>query len=154
VALYGLRTGSVALSAAATKSMWLLNPTTEYFLVAQMSVSFDSAAAALGIGVELYRTTTLGSPAGTAGTLIKVNRVGDTGAASSTLPLTALSAEPSAVEVLAEWFLQPFGGAIDLQFPFMREPLAAAAGQRIGLRCVTQAGVTANARSYVWFDER
>jgi hypothetical protein len=58
------------------------------------------------------------------------------------------------VEVLADWFIQPFGGLFDVQYPLQREPLSAAAGQRIGLRYVTPAAVTPNCRAYVWFDER
>lgn len=153
MALYGTRTGSVALTASATKSLWLLNPATDFFVLAQFSVALDAAAAAAGVGIELYRTTTLGSPAGTTATFPKVNRIGDA-AAPTTTGLVNLTTEPTAVEVLADWFLQPFGGLLDMQYPLQREPLAAAAGQRIGLRYTTPASVTPNCRAYVWFDER
>lgn len=152
--LYGTRTaGAITLSASATKSLWLLNPATDFFVIAQFAVSFNASASSATVAVELYRTTTLGSPAGTAATFTKINRVGDA-AAPTTTGLTNLSAEPTAVEVLADWEIQPFGGALDLQYPLQREPLAAAAGQRIGLRCVTPAAVTPGVRSYVWLDER
>jgi hypothetical protein len=153
VALYGTRTGSTALTASATKSLWLLNPVSDFFLLAQFGISLDASAASAGVGVELYRTTTLGTPAGTAATITKVNRIGDTAAATTT-GLTVLTTEPTAVEVLADWFIQPFGGLFDVQYPLQREPLSAAAGQRIGLRYVTPAAVTPNCRAYVWFDER
>jgi hypothetical protein len=153
VALYGTRTGSTALTASATKSLWLLNPASDFFLLAQFGISLDASAASAGVGVELYRTTTLGTPAGTAATITKVNRIGDTAAATTT-GLTVLTTEPTAVEVLADWFIQPFGGLFDVQYPLQREPLSAAAGQRIGLRYVTPAAVTPNCRAYVWFDER
>jgi hypothetical protein len=151
--LYATKTGSAAMTASSTKSLWLLNPATDFFLIAEFGVSVDASAAAAGVGIELYRTTTLGSPAGTTATFSKINRVGDA-AVPTTTGLVNLSAEPTAVEVLAEWFLQPFGGLFDIQYPLQREPLAAAAGQRIGLRYVTPAGVTPNYRSFVWFDER
>jgi hypothetical protein len=151
--MYSVKTGSVALSAATTKSLWMLNPVTDYFLVAQFGISFDAAAATAGIGCELYRVVTIGSAAGTAYTPVKVNRVADTGAAS-TAASSVVTTEPTTVEVLAEWFMQPFGGLYDIQYPLLREPLASAAGQRIGLRYITPAGVSPNCRAYVWFDER
>jgi hypothetical protein len=153
VTLYTVRTGSVALTASTTKSLWLLNPAVDYFVIAQLAVSFDASAASAGVGIELYRVTTIGSATGTTFTPIKVNRIGDT-AASGTTAQTPVTTEPTAVEVLADWFIQPFGGLFDVQYPLMREPLAAAAGQRIGLRYVTPAGVTPNCRAYVWFDEK
>lgn len=153
MAIYGVRTGALTLTASATKSLWLLNPAADFFVLAQFGVALDASAAAAGVAFELYRTTTLGSPTGTTATVVKVNRVGDAGTATTT-GLTALTAEPTAVEVLAEWYVQPFGGVLDMQYPLQREPLAAAAGQRIGLRYTTPAAVTPNCRSYAWIDER
>lgn len=153
MALYGTRTGSVALTASSTKSLWLLNPVSDLFMIAQFGISFDASAASAGVGIELYRVTTIGTPAGTTATVTKINRVSDTGTATTT-GLTALTTEPTAVEVLADWFVQPFGGLFDVQYPLQREPIAAAAGQRLGLRYVTPAAVTPNCRAYVWFDER
>lgn len=150
---YSVKTGSVALTAAATKSLWLVNPATDFFLATEIGISFDASAASAAIGVELYRVTTIGSAAGASYTPVKVNRQGDSAAATTTA-LTALTTEPTAVEILAEWFLQPFGGVMVLQYPLGREPLAAAAGNRIGLRYITPAAVAPNARSYLWFDER
>jgi len=154
MALYGARTsGTITLSASATKSLWLMNPATDFFVIAQFGISFKATAASDTVAVELYRTTTLGSPAGTTATLTKIGRVGDA-ASPTTTGLTALTTEPTAVEVLADWEIQPFGGVLDLQYPLSREPIAAAAGQRLGLRCTTPAGVTPGARSYIWLDER
>lgn len=154
MALYGTRTvGTVTLVAAATKSLWLLNPVTDFFVLAQFAFSFNATASSATVAVELYRTTTLGAPAGTTATFTKVNRVGDA-AAPTTTGLVNLTTEPTAVEILADWEIQPFGGALDLQYPLQREPIAASAGQRIGLRCVTPAATTPGVRSYVWIDER
>src|ERR1051325_4044119 len=147
--LYSVKTGSVALTANATKSLWLLNPASDFLLVAEVSVSMDASATAAGVGFELYRVTTIGTPAGSSYTPVKVNRQGDAAAATTTA-LTSLSAEPTAVEIICEWFIQPFGGLLVLQYPLGREPLAAAAGNRIGLRYITPAGVTPNCRSYVY----
>jgi len=151
--LYSVKTGSVALTASSTKSLWLLNPVSDFFLVAEVSASMDASATAAGVGFELYRTTTVGTPAGSSYTPVKVNRQGDAAAATTTA-LTALTTEPTAVEIICEWFLQPFGGLIVLQYPLGREPMGAAAGNRVGLRYITPAGVTPNCRSYAYFDER
>jgi hypothetical protein len=153
VALYSTRSGLVTLSASATKSLWLLNPVTDFFVIAQMSVSFKTSAASDTVAVELYRVTTIGTPAGTTATFTKINRVSDA-AAPTTTGLTSLTTEPTAVEVLADWEIQPFGGLVDMQYPLMREPISAAAGARIGLRVTTPAATTPGVRSYVWFDER
>jgi len=148
--VYSVKTGSVATTANATKSLWLVNPVTNRFVVAEISVSFDGSSAAAGIGIELYRTTTLGSPTGTSTTPVKVTDPNS--AAADATSLTTLTAEPTAVEILAEWFVSPFGGLLDVQYPLGREPGVAAAGARIGLRYVTPASVSPNARSYVLFD--
>ena len=153
MAAYSVKTGSVALTAATTKSLWLLNPVGDFFLIAQFGVSMDASAAAAGVGFELYRVTTIGSAAGTTYVPVKVNRQGDAAAAGSTA-VAPVTTEPTAVEIIAEWFLQPFGGLFDIQYPLGREPLGAAAGQRIGLRYTTPTGVSPNCRAYVFFDER
>ena len=153
MAVYGTRTGAVTLTAAATKSLWLLNPAGDFCLVAQMGMSLRAAAVSDTVAFELYRTTTVGSPAGTTAVFTKVSRVADA-AAPTTTGLVNLSTEPTAVEVLADWELQPLGGLLDLQYPLMREAMASAAGQRVGLRYTTPAGVTPGCRAYVWFDER
>jgi hypothetical protein len=154
MALYSTRTnGAVTLVASATKSLWLLNPVTDFFVIAQLAVSFNATAASATVAIELYRVTTIGTPAGTTATMTKVNRVGDA-AAPTTTGLVNLSAEPTAVEILADWEIQPFGGALDMQYPLQREPIAAAAGGRLGLRAVTPAATTPGVRTYVWYDER
>jgi hypothetical protein len=153
MALYGTRTGLITLSASATKSLWLLNPVTDFFVLAQFAVSFNASASSATVAIELYRVTTIGTPTGTTATFAKVNRVGDA-AAPTTTGLTNLTAEPTAVEVLADWEIQPFGGVLDIQWPLQREPIGAAAGSRIGLRATTPAATTPGVRSYVWLDER
>lgn len=153
MALYGTRTGLITLTASATKSLWLLNPVTDFFKLAQLAISFNAPASSATVAVELYRTTTIGTPTGTTAIFTKVDRVGDA-AAPTTTGLTNLTAEPTAVEVLADWEIQPYGGLIDLQYPLGREPLAQTTGARIGLRCTTPASTTPGVRSYVWLDER
>jgi hypothetical protein len=154
MALYGTRTsGTITLSASATKSLWLLNPATDFFVIAQFGFSFNASAASSTVAVELYRVTTIGTPAGTTATFTKVNRVSDA-ATPTTTGLTALTTEPTAVEVLADWEIQPFGGVLDMQYPLGREPISAAGGARVGLRVTTPASTTPGVRSYCWFDER
>jgi hypothetical protein len=153
VALYGTRTGSTALTASATKSLWLLNPVADFFS-SRSSGSHSTRPRRLR---ELASSCTapprLVLRPGLPPRSRRSTGVGDAAAATTT-GLTVLTTEPTAVEVLADWFIQPFGGLFDVQYPLQREPLSAAAGQRIGLRYVTPAAVTPNCRAYVWFDER
>lgn len=149
---YTVQTGSVALSASATKSMWLVAPATVDFVVTEFSISFDSSAASTAVRVDLYRTTTLGSPAGTTGVLVPSNN--PDGHAALSTALTALSAEPTTVQIIKSWFIQPCGGTYTLQHPLGREPAAAVTNAgRIGLRAVTPTGVTPNCVSYCEFEE-
>jgi hypothetical protein len=150
MALYSVQTGAVALSASATKSMWLLNPADDKVKIVEVTVSMDGSAAATAPRVDLYRVTTLGSPAGTTGTLVKVDPAD---AAGETTAVTALTTEPTAVEIIDSFYLPQSAGPIKIQYPFGREPVAAAAGSRIGLRIVTPAAVTPNAISSVIIEE-
>lgn len=151
--LYSVQTGSVALSASATKSMWLLDPVTNPIIICELGISFDGSAAATAVRVDLYVVTTLGSPAGTTGTLVKWSD--QSLPSATTTALTALSAEPTTVSILASWFLTPAGGLLDIQYPLNREPgtAAAATTNRLGLRCVTPSAVSPNAVSYVVLSE-
>lgn len=151
VSIYSIQTGSVALSASATKSLWLANPVTDGFVPVEISLSFDSSAATVAVRIDLYRVVTVGSAAGTTATIVKVNDPNS--ATATTTGLTALSVEPTTVEILSSWFIQPAGGTFVEQFPMTREAGAVAAGQRIGLRAVTPSAVTPNCVSYIWFQE-
>lgn len=148
-ARFSVRTGSVATTAASTKSLILLNPAGNELVLVQLAVSFDASTAAAGVGIELYRTTTLGSPAGTTGTVVKWNPASQ---AADTTALTALTTEPTAVEVLAEWFISNTAG-LDVQYPLGREPVGGTAGARLGIRYVTASGVSPNARAYTAWEE-
>ncbi len=144
---------SVALSAAATKSLILLAPGANVgFVLVEICVSFDQAAAAAGIRCELYRVTTLGSPAGTTAAPTKRSeQQADTVQASG---LYNLSAEPTAVEVIGgPWYVSPATGLLLKQYPLGREDAAKAGGARIGLRAVTPTGVTPNAVAYIDTEE-
>ena len=153
MAMYSVVTPMATVTAAATKSAWLLNPVTVPIVIAQLSVSFGAAAPFDAVDMELYRVTTIGSAAGTAFTPRKVNRIGDVQATIGTTALAPVTTEPTAVEVLAAWCVQPFGGCLDIQYPLGREPIAASAGQRLGLRYIAPATITSDYCSYVWFDE-
>jgi len=153
MAIYACKSGSLSYPAATTKTLVLLNPVTNPFKLLTVSVSFDSAVPQPGFSVELYRVTTIGSAAGTAGVISKVNPVGDA-ITPTTTALITLSTEPTASEVLADWWIQPFGGLIDKDLPLDREIFAPGAGQRIGVRVSTPAGATTcNGRGYMWFSE-
>jgi hypothetical protein len=151
--LYSIATGSIALSASATKSLWLLDPVTNGFSITEIGVSFDGSAAATAVRIDLYQVSSIGSPAGTTAT---VNKFVDTNiGAATTTGLTALSAEPTTVAVLQNWFLTPFSGLLEIQYPLGREPGAGAGltTNRLGLRAVTPSGVTPNVVSHVVWQE-
>lgn len=148
---YVVPSGSVALSASATKSLWLINPATPGFRLTEVAVSFDASTASVAPRVELYRITTIGPATGTNTPPIRVNAPLEI--ASQSTAQTVITSEPTAVEVLRQWFIQPGGGLVVLQYPLGREPAAAGGGQRIGLRVITPAAVTPNVCSYGEFEE-
>lgn len=148
---YAVSTGSIALSASATKSLWLLNPATNNAEIFEIDVSMDGSAPLTSVKIDLYFVVTLGAAAGATGTVNKVQATGTP--AATTTALTALTTEPSTVTVLASWFVSPFGGLYSLQMPLGREPVLAGGGARWGLRAVTPTGVTPNIISNVWFEE-
>lgn len=147
-------TGGVkTVAASETKSLVLINPAGDAVKISELGISGDGSAAVKGTKIELYRTTTLGSPAGTSDTPRKTNTVSDASAASTT-SLINLSAEPTAVELIGgPWFVRTDGGILIIQFPLGREPFANPAGARVGLRYTTPAGVTDQIGYYLKFEE-
>ena len=148
-AQFSVTTGKLTLTTGATKSLWLLNPVTNRAVITEISISMDASAAAPGVQFDLYRVNSLGSAAGTAGT---ENPLDPASQAATTTSLTALSTEPTSVFVLDSWYLQPLGGLIVVQYPLGREPVAAAAGSRVGLRYTTGAE-TPDCVATVWLEE-
>lgn len=148
---YVIQTGSVALSGNATKSLILINPATVGFRITELGISFDQSSSATAVRVDLYRVVTIGSAAGGTATIVKANSPSD--AAAQSTGLTALTTEPTTVEILRSWFIQQFGGLLVLPFPLGREPAAAGTGQRLGLRAITPASVTPNTVAYLEFEE-
>jgi hypothetical protein len=143
-----MRTGPVALAGAATKSLILLNPGSREITLTEFAVSFDGSSAAASVGLEIYRVTTVGSPAGTTGTAVSTFE--GLPAALST-GLTALTTEPTTVAVLKEWYLTPFGGTLHIQSPLGREVINTTS--RLGLRYVSPTGVSPNARAFFEWEE-
>jgi hypothetical protein len=148
---YVVSCASTALTASNTQSLVLINPATIAYKITELSVSFDGAAAATAVEVQLYRTTAIGSPAGSSTTPIKVGSPSATAAQSTAL--TALTTEPTTVEILRRWFVSPASGLLLLQHPLGREPGAAGTGQQIGMRVITPSGVTPHAVGYLEFEE-
>jgi len=147
---YSVATGVVALSAGATKSLWLLDPVAKGFTVIQWGVSFNASASSVPIQVDLYVVTSLGTPAGTTG----VEQAIDGNAVTAdTTSLTALTTEPTTKVLIESYYVQPFGGLFTLQYPLGREPVGIGAGDRIGLQCVTPASVSPSAIGFVYFEE-
>lgn len=148
---YPIAQAAAALAASGTKSLILVNPTNTFWLT-ELGISFNASSASAGVLFELYRTTTLGSPTGTTYTPVKGNNSSDQSA--TVTALTNLTAEPTAVEILRTWYLQPFGGLYVFQYPLGREPMmSGTSSQRIGLRYTGVTGVTPNVVSYMEVEE-
>lgn len=150
MALYTITTGKLTLTAAATKSLILVNPASPSFKLRCKVCSLDASAAAAGVQFDVYRTNTLGSPAGTS-TTPALTDPGDVAALSTAL--TALTVEPTSVIVLSSFYLQPLGGLYPDWQPYGAEIKAAGGGARIGLRCTTASGVTPDVLAEFWIDE-
>lgn len=149
---YVVNTGVVTLTAAATKSLVLLNPATDGLKITEWGISFDNVATnAEPIQIDLYRVSTIGTPTGTAGVQSPLD---PNTAASTVTSLTALTAEPTAVTVLFSYYVAPNSGLFVIQYPLGREPAAPNGGARVGLRYTTVTGVTPKAIAYVTFEEQ
>lgn len=147
------KTATGALGAASAKSLILLNPVTDAFRLVELWLGCGANAAQVDIAAELYRVTTIGSAAGSTGTV----RADDPAqAAATTTALTALTTEPTAVVALREMYFPVNQGLVIIPWPLGREPVAAAAGARVGLRIINDGGSTmtgVNVRSTLVFDE-
>ncbi len=146
--------GTKTPAANETKSLWLLNPAGDSIKVYSIAVGASDSAANKAHKIEMYRTTTLGTPAGTTATVVKQTQVSDAAAATTT-GLINLTTEPTAVEVIGgPWALAPNGGQLIIPFPLGREPFTPGAGARIGLRYTNPAaGSTADIYYSVDFEE-
>lgn len=149
-ASFVVTTGSLALTASATKSLILLAPGTPEAKITQLDISMNATAVSPEVQFDLYRVTTLGSPAGTSTTPLLLDAVQQ---AAATSALTALTTEPTTVVPLYSYFLQPLGGVLVIQYPLGREPTMTTAGARWGLRYVAPAGVSNNAIANITFEE-
>lgn len=150
---YTVNSGSVALSASTTKSLILVNPTITY-RVTELGISFNASAATSAVTVDLYRTTTLGSPTGTAATLVNDNDSADSGSSNTTSSLVNLTAEPASVQIIRSFYVQPFGGLVVIQFPLGREPMMSGTStNRIGVRVTTPAATTPSATAWLAIEE-
>ncbi|MEU5596681.1 hypothetical protein [Streptomyces sp. NPDC020298] len=148
---YSVTTAKITLSASATKSLILIAPGSPGLRLTELGVSLDGSAAATGVQIDLYRVATLGSPAGSSGTLAKLTDENLPSASASAL--TALTTEPTSVTILRSWMVAPFGGMFGMQEVLDREVGAASSGARIGLRYTTAASVTPGCVAYMSFVE-
>ncbi|MCW2900923.1 MAG: hypothetical protein JWO67_3188 [Streptosporangiaceae bacterium] len=140
---------AVSLTASATKTLILITPISVDFVISELCVSMDTGAASTSPEVDLYRVTTIGTPAGTSTTPAKSSGP-DSAAApqTGTNALTNLTAEPTAVTVIKPWFV-PQSGLLLIQFPLGRETVGSlTGGAALGLRVITPAGVTPKALAY------
>lgn len=148
MAIYSFVIKDVALTAAATKTLWqLLTPADARAKVIEFGISFDGAAAAAAIDVDLLRQTTAGTM--TAGTEILWDPADGVASVQAT---HSASAEPTAGDILASWQVPPNGGVLVMQYPLGREPVVGLSG-RMGLRAITPAGVSPAASAYVVWEQ-
>lgn len=145
-----ISTGKVTLSSNSTKSLILMNPVTNEAKWYQVDVSMDASAVITGVEFDIYKVTTLGSPAGTSTTPQNTN---PTQQAATTTALTALSSEPTTVQVIPAYFVQPVAGLFVCQFPLGREMTLAAAGARWGVRYVTPTATPPDCIATAWIGE-
>lgn len=150
MALYTVPTGNVALTAAATKSLILINPAIIAVKIRQLDISLGQTAAAEEVLFDLYRVETIGPAAGAAATPQPSD---ERDAASTSSALINLTSEPTAVKVLASYLVQPLGGLLSIPFNFGAEVGSKLAGARLGLRYTTPAAVTPKCVAQLWFEE-
>jgi hypothetical protein len=150
MALYTVTSGKVTLTAAATKSLILVNPVTPAFKLRKVVVSLDASAAAAGVQFDLYRVSTIGTPAGTSATPALTD---ERDAAAQSTALVALTTEPTAVTVLDSEYLQPLGGLFPDWQPYGAEIIGKGGGNRIGLRYTTPSGVTPDCLATFYIEE-
>lgn len=151
MALYTVTTGKVTLTAAATKSLILIDPVSVSIKVRKVVVSLDASAVAAGVQFDLYRVSTIGTPAGTTATPALCD---ERDSAATSTALTVLTAEPTAVTVIDSIYVQPLGGLYADWQPYGAEGVVAkSAGARIGLRYTTPTGVTPDCLATVYFEE-
>lgn len=126
--------------------MILLNPVTDAGVLTEAWVSFGAIVDQVEVAIELVRTTTVGSPAGTTGTVTKDD---PNSAAANWTGLVALTTEPTTYEVLRDLgYVSINKGLLAWAWPLGREPMAAAGGNRIGLRIVNDGAGSMTAVSY------
>jgi hypothetical protein len=128
-----------ALVATTTKSLILLIPVVKIMLV-HVDISMDASAAAAGVRFDLYRVTSLGSAAGTNFTPVKYHPSDSASALTTTNCRVNLTVEPSSVEIIESWYVQPFGGLLPLDAVFDREIVGPPGGAGLGLRYVNPGG--------------
>lgn len=140
------------LTGNATTSVWLLNPVTVSFKIIEIGISLDNVVTnAEPVQFVLYRTITVGTPAGTSFTPKSLDETFET---AQTTALVQLTTEPSTTQVLGgQWYIQPNSGLIVIQYPLGREPTSKGGGQRTGLTATTVTGVSPKVSAYVIFEE-
>ena len=137
MAIYSASVQGTSLVANTTASLILLAPVSK-ILLTHVDISLDANAAAAGVRFDLYRVVTLGSAAGTTFTPV-LNNPSDS--ASATGALTNLTTEPTTVQIIQSWYIQPFGGLLPLDAVLDHEIVTPPSSPaRIGLRYVNPTG--------------
>jgi hypothetical protein len=138
------------LTASATETVVMVKAAASKRLhVVEYGVSFnDVDAADPAVLVHLIRLTTDGTS--TALTIVEEDTTtGESPLASAAKDFTA---EPTAGAILRSHYVTPAAGLIAVQFPLGDEIVVPVSG-RIGIQCVTAAGVTPSVAAYIAFRE-
>lgn len=140
--IYGL-TGSAALSANATTILWgiVSGAATSDGSLTWLDVTFNAASSAVGIQVQLFRATG-GIPTATSYTANKLSPDAQTSSGMASVWVTPITATPTGVTIIENWFYNPTGGTL-IQWPLSREEyMIAGTTNWMGLQVITPAGVS------------
>lgn len=142
MAIYGI-TGSASLSANATTILWgvVSGSATSDSALTWMDVTFNAASSALGIQVQLFRATG-GIPTLTPYTPNKLSPDAQPASGIGSAWVTPITATPTGVTVIENWFYNPAGGTL-IQWPLSREEyMPAGTTNWMGLQVITPVGVS------------
>ncbi len=138
-------------TASTTYGVWCVDPVTNPATIVEFGFGLDGSSAAQSFQVSLVVQSSANS-----GSLSSIAWADQRAPASATTVSgngTAVSG--TVTSTLARWMVQPFGGQIDIQYPLMREPGAAAAATtaQIGLVYKNPGSAVVNLTSYVVWSE-
>ena len=153
--LYAVQSGNVGLTAGTTQTIWMLSPVTNPLTIVEWGISFNASVSALPIQVDLYTAASVGTSAGSSASVRALGSTTTTATSTARVNFT-VEPNPTTKQLVQSWYVQSFGGVLDIQYPLGRENGAIGGStttDQIGLQVTSPAGIVVNALSYVWFEE-